>query len=98
MPINFVATCFSSGSQLLVYFCYNQKCVKLGYVSAYDTTFDVKIISPFLVGVTYTISIQSKDGYVVADSEDFTVKESCVCSPSIEITSSVEYCYISKDV
>lgn len=81
----------------MAFICYGVKCIQLGYVSVDDTNFEVKLISPILVGVTYTIKIQSKDGYVVAESEEFTVEDSCICYPSIVITSSVEYCYTTKD-
>lgn len=98
ISIEYQASCFPSNTTLLAFGCYKQNCFKVGYVSSDFNKFEVQLGSPFVSGSSYMITIQNKDGYLKAESELFTVQETCACTPSIVITSPMESCYITKDV
>ncbi|KAL5283690.1 hypothetical protein ACFFRR_006142 [Megaselia abdita] len=99
ISIDFTASCFPPKTTIFVVACDSgNNCFKLGYVSSDIGKVDIELDHPFSSGETYTISIQSKSGTVSGETEPFTIEESCECSPSIEFTSSVESCYVYKDV
>lgn len=93
-----MTSCLPADQPLIVSACYKSNCFKLGYVPRDSGNFDVELGSPFYIGKTYTINVQSKDGYLAAESSSFTVEETCDCTPSIVITSKLESCYGAKDV
>ncbi|KAL5276999.1 hypothetical protein ACFFRR_002297 [Megaselia abdita] len=97
ISIDFIASCFPPGTKLLVVACYGENCFKLGSVLSDIGKLEIVLKSPFALGVSYTINIQSEDGYLEAVSDEFIIDD-CDCPPLIEITSPVQSCYVIKDV